>query len=241
MGRLDDKVAIITGAASGMGKSHAQRFVEEGAKVIIADIADEGEKVSDELGKNARFIKLDVTDEENWEKVVQKTEDIFGAVDVLVNNAGVSGPGVPIPEHTEKQFRNVTDINQLAVFLGMKAVYPSMKTIGEGSIINISSAAAFMGTPNTIAYTGTKFAIRGMTKVAAKEFGADGIRVNSVHPGPVGTGMFEVETQQKQAEALPIGRLGEEEEITNMVVYLASDESTYSTGSEFIVDGGMIS
>jgi len=241
MGRLDDKVAIITGAASGMGESHARKFIEEDAKVVIADIADEGQNLADDLGDNARFMKLDVTDEENWKTIVQETEEVFGPVDVLVNNAGVSGPGVPISDHTEKNFKNVTDINQLAVFFGMKAVYPSMKTTDKGSIINVSSAAAFMGTPNTIAYTGSKFAVRGMTKVAAKEFGADDIRVNSVHPGPVATGMFDVETQQKQAETLPIGRVGEEEEITNMIVYLASDESTYSTGSEFIVDGGMSS
>jgi 3alpha(or 20beta)-hydroxysteroid dehydrogenase len=121
----------------------------------------------------------------------------------------------------------------------MKAVYPSMKKVEQGSIINVSSAATFVGTPNTVAYTASKFAIMGMTKVAAKEFGEDDIRVNSVHPGPVATGMFNIETQEEQAKALPMGRVGEEEEITNMIVYLASDESTYSTGSEFTVDGGM--
>jgi len=141
MSRLKDKIAIITGAAKGMGALHAQRFVEEGAKVVIADIADEGKEVADELGENAVFMELDVTDEENWKKVVENTEDTFGPIDILVNNAGIVGSIKPLIEYSTEDYKNVVDVNRVGTFLGMKTVYPSMKKTDNGTIVNVSSAA----------------------------------------------------------------------------------------------------
>jgi 3alpha(or 20beta)-hydroxysteroid dehydrogenase len=239
MGRIDGKVALITGAAGGMGATHARRFIKEGAKIVLADISEDAKDLADELGDNALFMKLDVTDYSNWEKVVKETEKSFGPINILVNNAGITGPVAPIVEHTVEDFKKIIDINQLGTFLGMKAVHPSMKKEG-GSIINISSASGFIGTEGRVAYNSSKFAVRGMTKTAAKEFAEDNIRVNSVHPGPIKTGITSEERLNKFAEALPQKRVGEPEEITNLVLYLASDESSYSTGSEFIVDGGIL-
>lgn len=241
MGRLEGKVAIITGAASGMGESHARKFVEEGAKVIIADIADQGQKLAEELGDNIIFIKLDVTDENDWEKTVNEIENTFGTIDVLVNNAATMGPIEHITEYSVEDYKNVIDVNQLSVFLGMKFVYPSMKKNGSGSIINVSSGSGFFGTPGQYGYDSSKFAVRGITKTAAKEFASDNIRVNSLHPGPVDTGFMDSEDLNEFVDEIPLERMGNPEEITNMAVYLASDESTYSTGAEFKVDGGLTS
>jgi 3alpha(or 20beta)-hydroxysteroid dehydrogenase len=245
MGKLDNKVAIITGAAQGMGAMHARMFVEEGAKVVITDINEEaGQALAEELGENALFMKLDVSKADNWAAVVDVTEKAFGPITVLVNNAGV-GIFKTLDDLTEADFRLTFEIDELGVFLGMKAVVPSMKVAGIGSIVNISSVDGLVSAPTAIAYSASKHAVTGMTKGAAAELGQFNIRVNSVHPGIVATPMAEqgdVYEYIKQLEKdLPLRRTGKPEEISNLVIYLASDDSSYSTGSQFVVDGGMIS
>ncbi|GAB4073106.1 glucose 1-dehydrogenase [Barrientosiimonas marina] len=241
MGRLDGKVAIITGAAQGMGESHARRFVSEGAKVVLADILEEkGQALADELGNNAKFIKLDVTNQESWENVVAETERAFGLINILVNNVGITTTK-SIEEMTLDDYHKVVSLNQISVFLGMKTAVSSMKKAENASIINISSMNGLVG--GAIGYTDTKFAVRGMTKSAALEFADQGIRVNSVHPGAIETPMIaQADTKEAVAEfakSIPNKRIAKPEEVSNLVLFLASDESSYSTGSEFVMDGGL--
>lgn len=240
MARLSDKVAIITGAARGMGAVHAKKFIENGAKVIVTDILeDEGKALVNELGENAMFIKHDVTSEEDWESVVAKAKEKFGTVDILVNNAGIDLPAQNIEDVETEQFRKITDINQTSVFFGMRAVAPVMKENNKGSIVNISSLAGIIGANQKIAYTASKFAVRGMTKAAALELGEFNIRVNSVHPGFIATDMTHHLINDELEQSFPLKRAGRIEEVSGMVIYLASDESSYSTGAEFVIDGGL--
>ncbi|MCC5890682.1 MAG: glucose 1-dehydrogenase [Alkalibacterium sp.] len=244
MGRLDGKVAIITGGAGGMGKMHGKFFVREGAKVVIADLeSSNGEKVAEDLGDNALFVAFDVTSESSWEDLVKKSEEKFGPVSILVNNAGIVKQN-SIEGTSLEEYRQTIHINQDGVFLGMKYVLPSMKKAENGSIINISSIAGIVGGANNLAYTASKFAVRGMTKAAAAEFAEFGIRVNSIHPGIIRTPMTEQEgikeLVEEMAKSIPMQRIAEPEEISNLVLYLASDESSYSTGTEFVADGGQI-
>jgi 3alpha(or 20beta)-hydroxysteroid dehydrogenase len=241
MARLDGKIAIITGAAQGMGASHARKFIEEGAKVVLTDLNDEkGNALAAELGENALFIKHNVTSADDWATVVAETEKAFGSVNVLVNNAGIT-MAKSILEVTEEEYRRIVDINQVSVFLGMKAVIPSMQKAGSGSIVNISSINGIVA--GAIGYTDTKFAVRGMTKAAAIEGAHYGIRVNSVHPGVIATPMVVQEDTKAAVEEfskhIPLKRVAQPEEVSSLVVYLASDESSYSTGAEFIIDGGL--
>jgi len=241
MKRLEGKVAIVTGAAQGMGASHVKRFVEEGAKVVFTDINEElGSKLEKDLGENAKFVKQDVTNESDWQNVVKQTEEAFGTIDILVNNAGIS-VNRPLLEMTEDEYRKIVDINQVSVFLGTKAVVPSMTKAGKGSIINISSMNGLVG--GAVGYTDTKFAVRGITKATALQLGHLNIRVNSVHPGVIETPMVtqgdSVEVIKEFSKHIPIKRVAKPEEVTNLVLYLASDESSYSTGSEFVIDGGL--
>ena len=241
MTKLLDKVAIVTGGARGMGESHVRRFVEEGAKVVFTDINEEvGEKLAAELGDNALFVKHDVTDEAGWQEVIEKTEAAFGPVNVLVNNAGIS-MSKSIFDMSVEDYKKIIDINQVSVFLGIKAVLPSMQKAEGGSIVNISSMNGIVG--GAIGYTDSKFAVRGMTKAAALQVGHLGIRVNSVHPGVIETPMVTegdaVEQIKEFAKHIPMRRMAQSEEVTNMVLFLASEESSYSTGSEFIIDGGL--
>lgn len=241
MGRLSGKVAVITGGARGMGASHVRKFVEEGAKVVFTDILEqEGQVLAAELGDNARFVKHDVTNAEEWQTVVEEAENTYGPVNILVNNAGIT-MAKSIMTITEEEYRRIVDINQVSVFLGMKAVVPSMQKTEGGSIVNISSVNGLVG--GAVGYTDTKFAVRGITKAAALELANYGIRVNSVHPGAVETPMIVQEDTKAAVEAwaktLPMKRVGKPEEVSNLVVFLASDESSYSTGSEFVIDGGV--
>lgn len=241
MSRLANKVAIITGAARGMGAAHARRFVEEGAKVVITDILEEnGQALAGELGEHAIFVKHDVTSAQDWEQVVSAAEQAFGPIDILVNNAGISVNN-SLEYMTEEQYRKIIDINQVSVFLGMKAVLPSMKKTKNGSIVNISSLNGLVA--GAIGYTDSKFAVRGMTKAAAMELAQYGIRVNSVHPGVIETPMVTegdaIDAIREFAKTIPLGRMAQSEEVSNLVLFLASDESSYSTGSEFVIDGGM--
>ncbi|SDI41387.1 glucose 1-dehydrogenase [Natribacillus halophilus] len=243
MGRLDNKIAIITGGSRGQGASHVTKFVEEGAKVVFSDIlVEEGEALAKTLGENAKFIKHDVTNADDWQRVVEETEATFGPVNILVNNAGVVLTK-SIADLSEEEYRKVVDINQVSVFLGMKTALPSMKKTDKASIINVSSINGLRGAAGNSAYTSSKFAVRGITKDAALEFAEHGIRVNSVHPGIIQTPMIEVEGAKdlvaQMAESVPLKRNGVSEEVSNMILFLASDESSYSTGSEFIIDGGI--
>lgn len=244
MGRVSGKVALVTGAARGIGAASAKRLIEEGAQVMLTDITDDlGEKAAHELGSRARYLHHDVTNESEWKQVVLDTEATLGPISVLVNNAGVLPLIGPIETLELSDYRRVIEINQVSTFLGMKSVLPSMKRAGGGSIINISSLAGLVGNPFTYAYTASKFAVRGMTKCAAIEFAPFEIRVNSIHPGlirtqmTVGTANSE-ETVAIAAAATPARRMGEAEEVANIVLLLASDEARYSTGAEFVIDGG---
>ena len=243
MDRLKDKVAIITGGAAGMGEAHVRLFVEEGAKVVLTDInADQGQALADELGENTLFIQHDVTDEAGWKTVVAEAEKAYGPVNILVNNAGIS-PVLSVEHASLEDYMNVVNINQVSVFLGMKHVAASMKKADHGSIINVSSINGLTG--GVIGYTDTKFAVRGMTKAAARELAQYNIRVNSVHPGVINTPMVQqsaaFEQIQQMVHMIPLKRMSEPNEISQMVLFLASDDSSYSTGSEFIADGGITS
>jgi 3alpha(or 20beta)-hydroxysteroid dehydrogenase len=246
MGRLDGKVAIITGAAQGMGAAHARRFAAEGASFALTDVNEQaGAALAAELGDRCFFHKLDVGSEGGWRAVVEETERRFGPVTVLVNNAGILGPGKPCAELEEADFLKVCAINQTAVFLGTKQVIPSMIRAGGGSIVNVSSISgivAIYGTPN-VAYAASKFAVRGITKQVAIEYGGQNIRANSVHPGYIRTPMMTAALDEEQIKiasgSVPIKRVGEVEDVSNLVVFLASDESSFITGSEHIIDGGL--
>jgi 3alpha(or 20beta)-hydroxysteroid dehydrogenase len=243
MGRLDGKVALISGASRGQGAGEARRFVAEGASVVIADVLEEpGEALAAELGSAARFVALDVTDEDAWGRAVDATVDAFGSLTVLVNNAGVLLFRQLINTPAD-EFRRVIDVNLVGTFLGIKAAAPAMTTSGGGSIVNISSVGGLIGLPAVSAYVASKFGVRGLTKSAAIELGDAGIRVNSVHPGSVDTPMIRPEGLEGADyspfyERLPIKRLGTVDDVTNMVLFLASDEASYVTGAEFAVDGG---
>jgi len=243
MGRVSGKIALVTGAARGMGAIFAKVLIEQGAKVVLTDVLEvEGEATARALGENARFHRMDVTKELEWQEAIKFTEASFGPVSVLINNAGIAKFG-PIESIEEKDYRAVIDVNQISVFLGMKTVFPSMKRAGIGSIVNISSTAGMVSAVGTLAYTASKFAVRGMTKCAALEFAARNIRVNSVHPGVIRTTLSVPEADNEALLAAisaqtPVGRIGEPEEVASVVLLLASDESLYTTGAEFIVDGG---
>ncbi|PWA07822.1 3-alpha-hydroxysteroid dehydrogenase [Pueribacillus theae] len=245
MGRLNGKVAVITGAAGGLGESYVRKFVAEGAKVVFTDILlKEGLSLEEELGNNTKFIEQNISMLSRWKHVIQETEKTFGPVNILVNNAGIALSNT-IEEMSEEEYRQVIDVNQVSVFLGMKAVLPSMKKAEGGSIVNVSSIMGLISREKTVAYTASKFAIRGMTKTAALEFAKYNIRVNSVHPGSVRTAITDLvyknqEELEQRERAIPLHRIGRAEEVSNMVLYLASDESSYSTGSEFIIDGGLL-
>jgi 3alpha(or 20beta)-hydroxysteroid dehydrogenase len=237
MGRFDGTIALISGGARGMGASHARALADEGARVVLGDILDDdGRALADELGDGARYVHLDVTRAEDWEAAVAEAEEAFGPVTLLVNNAGIVS-FAPIADMDPDEFRRVIDINLIGVFLGMHTTIPSLRRAGGGAIINISSTAGMMGYANIAAYTASKWGVRGMTKSAALELGRDGIRVVSVHPGPIATPM--TADLEDLAAGQPIPRMGQPEEVTRLVLFLA-DEATYSTGSEWIVDGGAL-
>ena len=250
MGRLDGKIALISGGARGQGEAEVRLFAAEGAKVVFGDVLhDEGEAVAADVGPNVHYIPLDVTDPGAWQKAVDETTSLYGPPNVLVNNAGILLFGVSMVDTSLDDYMRVINVNQVGVFLGMKYTVPAMIEAGGGSIVNISSTNGMAGYGGTVAYTASKFAVRGMTKNAALELGQHGIRVNSIHPGGVDTAMTAPDTlgdaiSDEDREAtfamLPLGRVGQPEEIARLAIYLASDESSYSTGAEFIADGGML-
>ncbi|WP_007024621.1 glucose 1-dehydrogenase [Saccharomonospora iraqiensis] len=243
MGRLSGKVALITGAARGQGAAAARRFVDEGARVMVTDVTDdEGKDLAAALGDAAGYEHLDVTDEAQWSAVVARTVAEFGSLDVLVNNAGLLH--FAELEHTAlADYERVVRVNQTGTFLGMRSVVEPMTAAGGGSIVNVSSVEGLAGMPLVSAYTASKFAIRGMTKVAALELGDKGIRVNSIHPGMIDTDMVRTALggdvdASPAVVRLALKRMGRPEEIAAMAAFLACDDSSYCTGGEFPVDGG---
>jgi len=247
MGRLSGKVAIITGAAQGMGEEHARGFAYEGAKVVLTDLnAEAGQLIAAERGPDAHFIKHDVASGAQWSEIVREAEERFGDVTILVNNAGVVGPASATHEFTEDDYNFVCGVNQSGVFLGMKHCIPSMLRAGKGSIINISSISGIIiahGTPN-LAYSASKFAVRGLTKFAALEYAARNIRVNSIHPGyiltPMQGALFDADAMAAVCEAVPMKRMAKPSEVTELAIFLASDASSFISGSEHVIDGGLI-
>ncbi|MBL4583717.1 MAG: glucose 1-dehydrogenase [Pseudomonadales bacterium] len=245
MGRVNGKIAIVTGAARGQGEAEARILIAEGAKVMLTDILDtEGEKLAQELGKNASYMSHNVCDETAWLDVVEATEAKFGPVTVLINNAGILKISA-LQDTSLEEYMQVINVNQVGVFLGMKHVIGSMTKAGGGSIVNISSIDGLVGMSHAVAYVASKFAVRGMTKSAAVELGPVGIRVNSIHPGGVETPMV-TQLRPEGSEAIespssnvPLGRIGQPEDIAKLALFLASDDSAYSSGGEFIIDGGM--
>ncbi len=242
-GRLDGKVALITGAARGQGEAEARRFVAEGAKVLLTDVLDdEGEAVAASLGDAAAYRHLDVTSEEDWTAAVADAEERFGPLSILVNNAGIL-EFAPIHKQDMAKFRRILEINLVGTVIGIKVGAASMRKAGGGSIINISSNAGIVGLPQASAYVASKWAVRGLSKSAAQDLGPFGIRVNSVHPGGIDTPMvsFGATEDSLWAKKLPAGRMGRPEEVANVVTFLASDEASYVTGAEWSVDGGATS
>ncbi|MFD4433038.1 SDR family oxidoreductase [Nocardia sp. NPDC058497] len=239
-GRLTGRVALISGAASGMGASHARAFIAEGAAVMIGDIAEAaGQALAEELGDRAAYIRLDVTSSLDWDAAVVETVRRFGKLDVLVNNAGILDGG-PIGEYTEKQWQNVLSINLTGPFLGLTAARDALVAAAPAAVVNISSAAGIQGVPGVHAYTASKFGLRGLTKSAALELAPHGVRVNSVHPGGILTPMLGATGEVGlDRGSNPLARLGLPEEVTPLVVFLASTESSYCNGAEYVVDGGM--
>jgi 3alpha(or 20beta)-hydroxysteroid dehydrogenase len=241
MGRLDNKVAIVTGGSQGQGAAEAELFVTEGARVVIADISDaDGEALAERLGANAVYRHLDVTDEGQWTAVVADTVEQWGTVDVLVNNAG-RYKSRAIENETIDNYQVSINLNQIAPFLGIRAVLAVMKANGGGSIINISSTAGLRGGALGLAYNSTKFAVRGLTKAAALELAPERIRVNAVLPGIIDTPSslrIRPEMREQMQAATPLRRWGQAEEVANLVLFLASDESSFCTGGDYLADGG---
>ncbi|MFM9082996.1 MAG: SDR family NAD(P)-dependent oxidoreductase [Actinomycetota bacterium] len=243
--RLEGKVALITGGARGMGASEAALFADEGARVVVSDLlADAGEETARRIspdGSACRFVRHDVTSEDDWVSAVAFVLDTFGRIDILVNNAGIFERGTVLYT-TLEAYRRTIDINQVGVFLGMKSVAPLMVAQKAGSIVNISSVAGMAGTPGFLAYGASKWAVRGMTKGVAKELAPFGVRVNSIHPGIIDTPMLQAfddaGVREMVRERIPVGYEAEPVHVARLALYLASDDSSYSTGSEFIVDGG---
>ncbi|MET0888377.1 MAG: glucose 1-dehydrogenase [Mycetocola sp.] len=242
--RLSGKVAILTGGASGMGAAEAELFVSEGAQVILADLNEaDGAALAERLGDRAEFVRLDVGEESEWTELVHHVESVHGRIDILVQNAGISRAGL-IEEFHWADFDLMVRVNQRGILLGMRSVIAPMRRGGGGSIVNVASAAGMRAEPEHVAYSGTKFAVRGMTQVAAAELAADGIRVNVVHPGGADTPMQQdqnsPERRQWLIDRIPLKRLAEASEIAEMALFLASDASSYVTGADFVVDGGLL-
>lgn len=238
MARLDGKVALVSGGARGLGAAYVRALHAEGARVVVADLLEEeSEALADELGDRALALRLDVTDEASWAAAVAATVERFGALQVLVNNAGIANAG-RIERYGREKWDAVIAVNLTGTYLGVRAVLPALRAAGGGSIVNVSSVEGMRGSPGLHGYVASKFGVRGLTKSLAVELGPENIRVNSVHPGFVLTAM--TERLDPESPHIPLGRPALPEDVAGAVVHLASDESAYTTGTELVVDGGMI-
>ncbi|MFF3569198.1 glucose 1-dehydrogenase [Nocardia jiangxiensis] len=240
-GRLEDKVALITGGAMGMGAAHARAFVAEGARVIIADLADQqGAQLAESLGDAAYFVHLDVTDAAQWDAAISDSVEHFGKLNVLVNNAGIFTTG-SLEEYTVQTWDKTIAVNLTSAFLGLKAAVGRLAAAAPASVVNISSTAGLQGYPGFHGYSASKWGLRGLTRSAALELAERGIRVNSVHPGGIATPLLEGtrDIDESDFQGSTLNRLARPEEVTGLLVYLASDESSFATGAEFVVDGGV--
>jgi 3alpha(or 20beta)-hydroxysteroid dehydrogenase len=238
MGRVDGKVALISGGARNIGGASARMLVAEGAKVVIGDLLDEeGAALAEELGEQARYVHLDVTQDEDWRSAVAFTLAEFGQLDVLFNNAGIFNGG-SLQRYRTEQWQQMLDVNLTGPFLGMRAATDALIAAGGGSIINTSSIEGLRGTPWAHGYVASKWGLRGLTKSAALELAPHGIRVNSIHPGRIRTPA--TDAMPDDLIPIPLGRPGLPEEVATFVVFLASDESSFATGSEFVMDGGTV-
>lgn len=238
MGRVDGKVALISGGARGMGASHARLLVTEGAKVVIGDILDDkGKALADDLGAAARYVHLDVTQPDQWKAAVATATDEFGKLNVLVNNAGIVHLG-PLKTFDLTKWQQILDVNLTGTLLGMQAVIDPMIAASGGSIINVSSIEGLRGAVWVHGYVASKWAVRGLSKSAALELAPHNIRVNSIHPGFIRTPM--TKHLPDDMVTVPLGRPGDPMEVSTFVLFLASDESSYATGSEFVMDGGLV-
>ncbi|MCK7627122.1 glucose 1-dehydrogenase [Streptomyces sp. RS10V-4] len=240
---LDGKVAVITGAGRGQGAAEARLFVASGARVVLGDVREEeGRALAAELGDAARFVRHDVTDADGWRAVTGTAVDAFGRLDVLVNNAALWRTA-PVDRETGENFELLLRVNLLGPFLGIRAAVPELRKAGGGSIVNISSTAGLRGIPGHSAYGASKFGLRGLTKSAALDLAADRIRVNSVHPGMIDTPMVAdvlgPDPTEQEWPRVPLRRVGQPDEVAELVRFLASDASAYITGAEFAVDGGL--
>jgi 3alpha(or 20beta)-hydroxysteroid dehydrogenase len=251
VGRLEGKVALITGAARGQGEADARVFADEGALVILTDVMSEmGRETARRIGRSAHFYALDVSDEEGWNRVVADVIERYGRLDVLVNNAGIASPRSDLVHTSLNDFRRSIDVNLVGVFLGMKSCAQALCTDGGGAIVNIASTSALRASPRRIAYAATKFAVRGMTRVAALELAPLGVRVNCVIPGAVATEMLETAADGDEEahfaalnsylSRVPLVRAANADELARLVLFLASDESSYCTGGDFVADGGFL-
>lgn len=237
--RFDDITVIVTGGARGMGAEHCRGFVAEGARVVIADVLDdEGAALAAELGTRATYAHLDVTDEDAWSALVEQVEADLGPVGVLVNNAGIGGVPAPLEATTLEDWRRVLAVNLDGSFLGLRACIPSLRRNGGGAVVNVSSFAGLLGSPLLGGYAASKFAVRGLTRVAAMELAADGIRVNSIHPGYISTPLLDGVEQSALRGRVAIERLGTPADVTPAVLFAASSDARYITGAEIPVDGG---
>lgn len=241
--KLSNEVAIVSGGAGGMGAAHVRALVAEGARVLVGDVADDaGRQVAEEVGENAAFVHLNVASEEDWAEAVRLAGERFGPVSVLVNNAGIA-TGAHLPDYTLASWEEIIAVNLTGVFLGMRAVSRGMQDARHGSIINTSSIMGFRGNVGTYGYTASKWGIRGLTKCAALELAPYGVRVNTIFPGLIDTAMSQApvhDTAQGLAH-VPLGRAGTPEEVAKTVVFLASEDSAFTTGGEFVLDGGQSS
>ncbi|MCI0904074.1 MAG: glucose 1-dehydrogenase [Chloroflexi bacterium] len=245
--RLQGKVALITGAARGQGAAEARLFAQEGAKVVLADVADQdGTIVAAEIaeaGGDALYVHLDVTSEDEWDAAVRAAVASFGKLDILVNNAGIWRRG-HVLETSSEQWDEIMGVNAKGVFLGTKAAIPEMRKAGGGSIINISSTAGLVGSRTSSAYSASKGAVRIFTKSTAVQYAAEGIRANSIHPGPIDTDMGDqvwpdADSRKAAVARTALSRIGTAQDIAYGALYLASDESSFVTGSELVIDGGI--
>jgi 3alpha(or 20beta)-hydroxysteroid dehydrogenase len=240
-GRLAGKVALITGAARGQGEAEARLFVAEGARVVLGDVRDElGQKVASSLGAAARYLPLDVAQEERWQRAVALAEAEFGRLDILINNAGIVGDLGPAEHCTLASYRQTIDVNQIGPFLGMKTAIPALRRAGGGSIVNVCSVAGLHGIPGLVAYCASKWALRGMTKAVAFEVGKDNIRVNALHPGAIETPMMSPGMDRSLlTRGQAIERVARPEEMASAALFLASDESAFITGADLAADAGL--